>query len=1126
MFSKFIHLHVHSEYSVDTGYFNINDYIRYCYEHNVSSAVITEKFNLFSNIKFYKECKNFGIKPIIGCELFIEDENTFSKLILLAKNFSGYKNLIKIISQSYLNTKNNIPFVKKKWLPFLSKDLIAIGLSFESDIGQYLINNQINLAHDTLKFWNNAFKKSYYLSITNFGFPKESIYIEKLYNFIQKHTVQLVATNEVCFLKKIDFFAYKLKLATFDYKKKLLSESYDKYLENKYFKSSQEMLNTFNGNVNLLYNSFEIAKRCNLIFNFKKTYAPNYINNLKINTAKQLSKNTLELLFILLLTINKKYWFVYINRLKKELKIINSVGFADYFLITSDFIIKAKNNDIFVGPGRGSGSGSLVAHLLSISNINPINHNLLFERFLNKYRISSPDFDIDFCIEGRDIIIDYIFKKYRTKYVAQIITFGLMAVKAVIRDIGRALGYPYMFVDKIIKAISNNFGISIKSELIDNDVIKSAYNNSYDVQNIINLSLKLEGMVKNISKHAGGLVISNTKFSNLLPTLLEEDEYKLITHLDKNDSESIGFSKFDFLGLKTLSILSTTVETIIAYTNILKKIYLNYESDIILNDIKTLYLFQRADTLGIFQLDSIGIKSVLQKIKLDNFSEIVSLIALYRPGPLQSGMLTSFIKRKIGTEKIHYTNNALKTILSDTYGMLIYQEQVMLIAQAIGNYNIGFADFLRIAMSKKKKDDIKAHFKIFSTGAKKNNISIKDIKEIFNLIEKFAGYGFNKAHSVGYGILTYNSAWLKSHYNIFFITALISSDMDNYENTRTFIDDAKYFSIGILKPDINRSFYSFTLINKNKIRYGLGTIKGLGKSIITEILNNRSIFGYFKSFFDFLYRLEIELLGKRTLEALVYSGCFNKLNIANFKLVLISAKVFDLYKKIISTFKSDDDFLNNYFNYSLKTFSYLINYKTIQLREIQLLLNSNVTQHILYFYKYEFQLIEKLSFKSGKYITKINAGLINKLFIKNLNVNIEIKNINIKEDINFNYFRYKSLEKLIKKYNLIVLGYYKNNNKNYELFVENFYLFRYKFLKYIDIIFIETYISYALIKKIHNKLLSFIKGCTIINFKIPFKGKYKKIKIKNKLTITLHDENINELLQLKEIKGLKFKYIF
>lgn len=1130
MFSKFIHLHAHSEYSIDVGYCSIQDYILYCYKQHSKSACITERFNLFSSLKFYKECLKFKIKPIIGCELFIETDDNFSKVILLCQNFDGYKNLTRILSQSYLNMIDGIPLVKKEWLPFLSANLIAIGLSFESDISKYLITNQIEKAQKSLKFWQTCFADRYYLSVTNFNLPVEKIFLKKLTNFLKNKKINLVFTNEVCFLKKDDFKAYKIKLKTFDSTQKYSTEKQELYFKNKYFMTYNELYKKFYTNINLLYNSFEISKRCNLVLKFAKDYGPKYLKNENESNAKYLTKTAFEILFNKLNNLERKHWKNYIIRLKKELNTINSVGFSDYFLITSDFTIWAKNNNIAAGPGRGSGSGSLVAHLLEITNIDPIKFNLLFERFLNIKRISKPDFDIDFCIEGRDLIIDYIFKLYGPKCVAQIVTFGLTAVKAAIRDVGRVLGYSFFFINKLVKAISNNFGISLKSELIENEKLILEYNKSYDVQLILNTALKIEGMVKNISKHAGGLVISNINFLGILPVFMETDEYRFITNFDKNDAESIGFSKFDFLGLRTLSIINTTEELLDSYSNIFNYSNFKTEDTAKINDEKTFNLLQRADTLGIFQLDSVGIKSILQKIRPEFFFDIVTLIALYRPGPLQSGMLLSFIKRKTGVEKINYIHRILKLILGETYGMLVYQEQVMLIAQLFAGYDIGFADFLRIAISKKKKYDIIQHLHAFKLGASINKISVDTAIEVFNLIEKFGGYGFNKAHSVGYGYLTYNSAWLKSHYNIFFLCALISSDIENYDNNDICVHEIRYFQTKVLNPDINRSFYPFTIIKKNSMRYGLGGVKGIGKSIISEIINNRSIYGHFKSFFDFLYKIDVELLSKRVLQSLIYSGCFNKINTLKFKLVLITVKIINMYLEIKNTFKSETDFLDHYFNHVTKKFKYIINYKQAEIKETFNLLAYNITliNSYLNFYNYERSQINKLSFKSGKYINEIVAGIINNITINKNKVIISFyTHTNKKINITYSYNKYKDYEHLFKKYNLVVLGYYHTKDKQTEeLFIENYYTFRHKFLKYIDIIFLDTFISNKFLQIFYKNILHFSKGCSIIRFKIPYKGKYIKIQTKYEINILLHDNIINKLLQFKEIKGLKYTYIF
>ncbi len=1126
MLSNFTQLHVHSEYSLDIGFFNIDDYIKFCYVNKVSSAVITERFNLFSSVKFYKKCLNFGIKPIIGCELFLEhDDNSFSKFLLLCKNFNGYKNLTRILSQSYLNNNiDGIPIVKRKWLPFLSDDLIAIGLSFESDIGIHLINNNYHMAVKCLKFWQKTFKDSYYLSITKFNVDIETLYVNKLVDFMSQNEVYIVLTNEVCFLKKNDFFSYRAKTLILNSENTIFFDLYSEYISNKYFKPLTEMLLLYPKITACLYNIEEIVKRCNLVFNFEKDYSPKYLLKTKQKLFSYLHQISFEKLFVKLLKVDYQKWFIYILRLKKELDIINVIGFVDYFFITSEFILWAKNNEIMVGPGRGSGAGSLIAYLLSITDVDPIKYNLLFERFLNKYRVSSPDFDIDFCIEGRDLVIDYIFNKYGTNNVAQIITFGLMAVKAVIRDIGRILGYSYIYVNKIIKLISSNFGISLKYELVKNSLLIEEYNNSYDTQAIINLSFRLENMIKNIGKHAGGLIISYKSMHGILPVYLDDNKYKFITQFDKNDSEGIGFAKFDFLGLKTLSVLSTSLDLIDSFGNV----FLTYNSSTLMpfNDVRSFILLQRGDTIGIFQLESYGIKSVIQKMKPETFSDVVALIALYRPGPLQSGMLISFLNRKLNIEQIKYIHIDLKRILGETYGMLVYQEQVMLIAQIIACYDLSFADFLRSAMSKKKEKDMKIHFDEFLRGAQSRGILKTEAIDVFNLIKKFAGYGFNKAHSVGYGLMTFQSAWFKSNYNIFFFTSLLSSDMDNHDMINMFINDALYFSINILPPDINRSFHTFTMVNKYNIRYGFGAIKGVGKLVISEIICNRSVFGSYNSFFDFFYRLDMNIFSKKILESLIYAGCFDKLGALRFKLVLISNKVFDLYFDFQTSFFSNKSFMDEYFNYFIKDFNYLINYKQIEITECKSLLGDLFFLKTIYFYRYEIKAIFKLMFKSGKYFNKFFCGILDAIIFKKYGVYIYIKCFDNKKKFFFSYNRYKLFDSILKIGGFLVICFFLNNGILYELFVENFFIFRFRFVKYFDIYFANVFIFDSFFKFLNfNIIAKFFKGESYVRFFIPFKGRYKGICIL-KYKASYHDDIINNILKFKEIKGIKIIYTF
>ncbi|HIH2763289.1 MAG TPA: DNA polymerase III subunit alpha [Candidatus Azoamicus sp.] len=1131
MYSNFIHLHSHSEYSLDIGFFSIGDYVRYCHENKFISAVITERFNLYSSIKFYKECENFSIKPIIGCEFFLEHNlNEYSRILILCKNKNGYQNLLRLISKAHTNNIiNGIPILKYEWFLNINDGLIIIGLSFESDIGISLINDKYKTAIEFINFWTKIFKNNYYLSISKFGIPAESVYLDRLFNLKNIKDLALVAINEICFLRKKDFISYKSKIAMFDQERRIILDTEDTYFKNKYFKNEKEMFLLFEKEKNSLYNTLEITKRCNFKFNFKADYAPKYLKNKNSSNANILIKESLESLVKKLTLLDINDWKYYIKRLIMELKIITRVGFENYFLITYDFILWAKKNDIYVGPGRGSCSGSLVAYFLNITSIDPIKYNLLFERFLNKDRLSKPDFDIDFCIENRDLIIDYIYDEYKLENVAKIITYGCMNIKAVIRDIGRMLGYSYTFVNKLAKLLSNDIGISLKSEIIHNQNFKNEYDASYDIQKIINLSLKLEGIIKNIGTHAGGLVISPIKLITNIPLSLEEDSP--LTQFDKNDSESIGFVKFDFLGLKNLTVIASIFDSISSYKSIFEtNIFIIDE--LILNDKRTFELLQKGDTTGIFQLESYGIKSVIQKMKPNSFLDISALIALYRPGPLQSGMLTSFIKRRLGIEKIDYIHPRLKKILDETYGMIVYQEQVMLIAQIFSGYDLSLADFLRIAMSKKKNDEMLTHLEHFSNGAEIYKIDRETAKNVFYLVEKFAGYGFNKAHSVGYAYLTYNMAWLKANYTCIFISSLLSSDMYNHDNLDIFIKDAIHFNIKILTPDINRSFYNFTIHNKINIRYGFGALKNIGSTIIADILNNRSIFGPFKSFLNFLNRIEIETLSKKILQNLIYSGVFDKLNYFKFKLVLITAKVFDIYFNLKKTNLYKRKYsIDDYFKKIKKNFVYITSYKQNENKELNKLFPESFITTKIKFYKHEYNEILKLSYKSGIYSNIFILGIIKHIQIKKyLNekvIIIHLTSINKIHKIEISYDRYLFIKDLITKNKILVFCCYLNNNALKELFIEDFYIFRAKFVKFLDIILINNFITNNFLKSLFNTISSnFIKGPTTIRFKIIFKNKIKIINLNFNLKILIHDDTLNNLKKFKEIKKLKLIYDF
>ncbi len=1125
---EFVHLHAHSEYSLDCGFLNISDYVKFCYENDFIAAAITERFNLFSAVKFYNKCFDFGIKPILGCEVFLECDNfIYSKTLLLCKNYIGYRNLLLLLTKAHLNSLDGIPLVRYKWLLDLSDGLIAVGVSLESDIGQALLNNNFDKAHDIFSFWNFVFKDRYYLSISRLGVPGEVIYITRVIEFSHSCKISLVVTNEVAFLRKSDLFSYQLKMAMFDLYSDKLSGLDNKFLDNKYFKSYDEMQMLFLDMPEVIYNTAELAKRCNLFFKFGVDYSP------KINSYQGMSgdlflfRYSFNKLLLDNFFLKKNDFDVYVNRLKVELSVIISIGFVNYFLVTYDFISWAKKNDIFIGPGRGSGAGSLIAYLLLITISDPIKNDLLFERFLNKDRISSPDFDVDFCIEGRDLIIDYIFNFYGVKNVAQIVTFGCMTIKSVVRDIGRVLGYSYNFIDKIIKLISSNSGVSLKSELVNNSRLRKEYDNSNDVQTVLNLSLRLEGILKGIGKHAGGVIISSVELLSYLPLQYEFSEFNFITQFDKDDAELFGFTKFDFLGLKTLTITADVIDTICSYFSFACNFLFDFEN-FQFDDFRTYILLSRGDTLGIFQFESSGMRSILQKVQPDVFSDIVSLIALYRPGPLQSGLLLSFTKRKHGFEKIDYINDVVSDILMETYGMIVYQEQVMLIAQVFANYSLADADYLRIAMSKKKLNEMAWHLENFVYGASFKGFD-KDIAEkVFYLIEKFAGYGFNKAHSVGYALLAYNSSWFKANYTIIFLSVLFSADMDN-SDIDFYIDECEYFGIRVVYPDINRSSYCFTIVDYKTLLLGFGAIKGLGKALISEIIFSRAIFGFYNSFFDFLYRMDMNLLTKKVLQSIVYSGAFDNFSSSKFKLVLISNKVFDLY--IDFSFKNSFSFesiVDKFFKYSIKNFYYMIEYKNIEFANNRYLLGKYLFYNPINYYVNDILFISKMSYKIGKYFNEFFCGVISSFKpVSSSFYLLKISGLYEERSILISVFRYKNKRDLFKNGKLVVTCLYVLNNYFYELLLEDFYFFRCIFAKYLDIYLAECYISDDFFKQffliLFNKTVS---GETKIRLVYFSHGSLSFVFLNDEINISLHDDVLNELNKFKEIKKVSVIYNF
>ncbi|EDP46307.1 DNA polymerase III subunit alpha [Rickettsiella grylli] len=895
--SSFIHLHLHSEYSLVDGLIRIEKLVDKACELSMPALAVTDLSNLFATIKFYQAAIKKGIKPIIGAECRVKDdqEGQEYQLILLCQNLRGYRNLIQLISKSYLeNAKEGQPLLQKDWFSIYSEGLIALSGAREGDIVSCLMKKNKSLAVDYLQFWLRLFPNRFYLQVQRLGRPLEEEYIELSVGLAASFNVPVVATNEVCFLVPEDFEAHEAKVCINNGYLLNDPKRLKFYTNQQYLRSMEEMVVLFADIPSALSNSVEIAKRCNLEIELGASFLPNFpipegMSAEKLLTQEAQSGLTRYLGSQSFLRVSqtknkefqpiekltspqtfKAFEKIYFDRLHSELQVINSMGFASYFLIVADFIRWAKKNKIPVGPGRGSGAGSLVAYVLQITGLDPLRYDLLFERFLNPERISMPDFDIDFCMEGRDRVIDYVTTRYGRNAVSQIITYGSMAARAVVRDVGRVLGYPYGMVDKIAKLIPFELGITLEKALTQEDELKTRYENEDEIKILIDLAKKLEGLVRNVGKHAGGVVIAPSQLVDFTPLYCERGGTHCITQFDKDDIEKVGLVKFDFLGLRTLTIIDWVVQAI----NKKKK----PEEELLdigtipLDDVKTFDLLKACKTTAIFQLESRGMRDLIKRLCPDSFDEIVALVALFRPGPLQSGMVDDFINRKHGRAHVQYAHPLLEPILSSTYGIILYQEQVMQIAQVLAGYTLGAADLLRRAMGKKKSEEMAQQRTIFMKGAEQEGIERSLANQIFDLMEKFADYGFNKSHSVAYALVSYQTAWLKTHYAAEFMAAVLSSDMDHTDKVVIFLDECRAMNLPILPPDINCSEYKFTVDDDTgAIRYGLGAIKGLGLGAIEMLIEQRQQ-DAFRDLFDLCQRVDFQKLNRRGIDALICSG--------------------------------------------------------------------------------------------------------------------------------------------------------------------------------------------------------------------------------------------------------------
>ncbi len=887
--SKFIHLRCHSEYSITDGIVRLGDYVSLAKELELESLAISDLSNIFAAVKFFKLATSKGIKPIIGADVFIENEDNRdqpSRLLLICQNKQGYLNLSKLLSKAYTeNQYRDRPEIKFEWLcSDLNHGLICLsGFNFGA-IGQNLLSQKKEKSVKLARQLKEAFDDRFYLEVQRYEVAKKGEEQENLVlstaQLAYELDIPLVATQPIQFIKKEDFQAHEAKTCIADGYVLGDQRRPKNFTAEQYFKTPDEMVTLFEDIPSAISNTLEIAKRCNFEFELGNVFLPDFpipegltINEYLEKTAISGLEKKLKTLYPEVenfQTQEKKY----LDRLHFEINVINQMGYAGYFLIVADFINWAKENNVPVGPGRGSGAGSVVAFALGITDLDPLSYNLLFERFLNPERVSMPDFDIDFCQEGRDRVIDYVKERYGYDAVSQIVTFGTMAARAVIRDVGRVLDLPFPFVDSIAKLIPMELGITLKDAIEKEEQIQQRIKKEEEVKELFDLALKLEGLVRNVGMHAGGVLIAPGKISDYSPLYCQEGGEGMVSQFDKDDVESIGLIKFDFLGLRTLTILS------IALNNANKMrasegkspIYLD---DIPLDDEATFEWLSNANTTAVFQLESRGMKDMLKQAKPDCFEDIIALVALYRPGPMD--LIPDFCKRKHGQQLVSYPHPSTEGILKETYGIAVYQEQVMQIAQTVAGYTLGGADLLRRAMGKKKVEEMDAQREVFIQGATQNGLEKQQASNLFDLLEKFAGYGFNKSHAAAYAKIAYQTAYLKRHYTSSFIAASMSADMNNTDNIALLFDDCVLNKIKLLPPSINNSVFRFQPLNDQEILYGLGAIKGTGLAAIEVILEDRNINGPYQSLFEFCARLDLRKVNRKVIESLIRAGAFDEL---------------------------------------------------------------------------------------------------------------------------------------------------------------------------------------------------------------------------------------------------------
>lgn len=874
--SRFVHLRVRTEYAILDSIIRVKPLMAALKKQGMTAVGISDHGNFFAAVKMYRAAISHGIKPLLGVDLLLCHQakpKEVSLLSLLCQDMQGYRHATQLVSRAYLEGQiAGKAHVFYEWLAPKTAGLIALSGGRQGPIDQKLTKGDFTGALEVAKHFAKLFPGRFYLEIQRIGRTDEAQLNAQLIALADELQLPLVATNEVRFLQPNEYEAHQARVCIHDSCTMGEPEIRARYTPQQYLKSAEEMEVLFADLPQVLANSVEISKRCTVTLQLGTPYLPKFPVPLPdmaegaylAHLAKLGLERRLQQRFAHEATLSTQYH----TRLQLELDVIESMGFSGYFLIVADFIGWAKKNAIAVGPGRGSGAGSLVAYALNITDLDPLAYDLLFERFLNPERVSMPDFDVDFCMEGRDRVIEYVTEKYGRLNVSQIITFGTMAAKAVVRDVGRVLGHPYGFVDQLAKLIPFELGMTLAKALKENTTLKQRYDEEEEVKELFDLACHLEGLTRNPGKHPGGVVIAPSALTDFTAIYCEASSNQLVSQFDKDDVEAAGLVKFDFLGLRTLTIIDWAVKTI-------KQSLPTFDiAAIPLDCPKTFALLKACQTTAVFQLESRGMKELIHRLQPDSFEEIIALVALFRPGPLQSGMVDDFINRKHGRATVVYPHPLLEPILKATYGVILYQEQVMQIAQVLAHYTLGAADLLRRAMGKKKPEEMAKQRRIFIMGAKEGGIEESLACHIFDLMEKFAGYGFNKSHSAAYALLSYQTAFLKAHYPAAFMAAVLSSDMDNTDKLVGFIDDCRQLGLNLLPPHINLSDYHFTKAAEKDIRYGLGAIKGVGEAAISVILSNRPLHG-FDDLFSFCKHVDLRKVNRRVIEALIKSGAMD-----------------------------------------------------------------------------------------------------------------------------------------------------------------------------------------------------------------------------------------------------------